>query len=355
MDNYLKYFEKLNKIIDKQSLEKIDSNIEKIKEPEPVKGPINKKEPPTKKILTECDICGSTELSNDYATATVVCLDCGVVVEKIENDEAEWRCYGAADNKSSDPTRCGIPVDHLLPISSMGTKMSYAGPKYASLYRLHKWNQMPSSEERSLLTVFKYIDSILSNTDISNDVKEETKKYYKTLSEKDDVKGSLTRGVKRKALIAACLIISSKNNNKPIQKAEVAKLCNITITDVTKGLNKFSVLEKNKNIQINRPTTNIHDYIQVHANNLNFTKEMIEVTHILCDRCNQIKILTNANDTSVCGGLLYLVSTLYSNYHINKDKITKTIKISGVTLDKIYKVIYSYKKYLLIGLEDFIH
>jgi len=342
MDDYLQYFEKLNKIIDKQSLQK----LEDIKQQPKLT---------SKKILNSCDICDSTNLISDYNTSTIICSDCGVVIENINNEEAEWRCYGAADNKSTDPTRCGIPVDHLLPISSMGTKMSYAGPKYSSLYRLHKWNQMPSSEERSLLTVFKYIDSILSNTNITHDVKEETKKYYKTLSEKDDVKGSLTRGVKRKALIAACLIISSKNNNKPIQKVEVAKLCNISITDVTKGLNKFSVLEKNKNIQIKKPTTSIHDYIHIHANNLNFTKEMMEITHILCNRCNQIKILTNANDTSVCGGLLYLVSTLYSNYYVNKDKIIKTIKISGVTLDKIYKIISSYKKYLLIGLEDFIY
>ena len=36
---------------------------------------------------------------------------------------AEWRFYGADDNSSRDPTRCGMPVNPLLKQSSFGCKV----------------------------------------------------------------------------------------------------------------------------------------------------------------------------------------------------------------------------------------
>ena len=37
------------------------------------------------------------------------------------SDKPEWRYYGADDTKSGDPTRCGMPVNLLLPDSSVGS------------------------------------------------------------------------------------------------------------------------------------------------------------------------------------------------------------------------------------------
>ena len=43
-----------------------------------------------------------------------ICNLCGKIVSNII-DTPEWRFYGADDTKSSDPTRCGMPVNILLP------------------------------------------------------------------------------------------------------------------------------------------------------------------------------------------------------------------------------------------------
>ena len=42
------------------------------------------------------------------------CKVCKNIVSNI-SDNAEWRYYGSNDTKSSDPTRCGMPTNILLP------------------------------------------------------------------------------------------------------------------------------------------------------------------------------------------------------------------------------------------------
>ena len=51
----------------------------------------------------------------------IICKCCNNTITNII-DTAEWRFYGANDSKSSDPTRCGMPVNQLLPESSVGSQ-----------------------------------------------------------------------------------------------------------------------------------------------------------------------------------------------------------------------------------------
>lgn len=277
----------------------------------------------------QCIKCNSFNLFIDPITANKVCGDCGVLLSKIFNTDAEWRYYGCTDdNKHSDPTRCGLPIDELLPKSSLTTKIKYVGTKYISLVRLHKWNII-HPEERSLFTVFKYIDNIFKNVNLSitNSAILQAKEYYKILSAKDDKKGTLTRGIIRKSFIAACIFVSCKNNQTPIQKAEIAQICGISKFAITKGFKKFSVLEKNKNIQLNKPNDTdetIHNYLQKFSCQLNFTQTMKEIAHIICNRLPKLKLLQDTNDISISAGLLYYVSILfmygnnYGNYGNNE-------------------------------------
>ena len=39
---------------------------------------------------------------------------CGIIYKDTTDQTAEWRYYGADDNQSGDPTRCGMPINPLL-------------------------------------------------------------------------------------------------------------------------------------------------------------------------------------------------------------------------------------------------
>ena len=57
----------------------------------------------------------------------ITCTNCNQRKRKyIDSENPEWRYFGSKDNKRSNPNRCGLPTNHLLTKSSMGTRMSYS-------------------------------------------------------------------------------------------------------------------------------------------------------------------------------------------------------------------------------------
>ena len=89
-------------------------------------------------------------------------IQCKICKNSITNiiDSPEWRYYGSSDSKSSDPTRCGMPVNVLLPKSSLGTSIATTNRSGAmnKIGMYQRWNSMPY-KERSLYKVFNDIDS----------------------------------------------------------------------------------------------------------------------------------------------------------------------------------------------------
>ena len=66
------------------------------------------------------------EIKDNYQDdqGIIKCKICSNTISNI-SDGPEWRYYGSSDNKSNDPTRCGMPVNTLLPESSVGSTISF--------------------------------------------------------------------------------------------------------------------------------------------------------------------------------------------------------------------------------------
>ena len=305
----------------------------------------------TKDIVTEeekveedeeqlCILCESTNLIFDYEYNVLVCNECGATC--VMNTTFETRSFGDDTNP-----RYGQPTNALLPQSSLATTIA-SNYKYRSLNRLQKWNQMPATE-RSLYDTFKKIDEMVKNSILQTDIVTEAKTYYKKLTEKDStITGFLTRGNIRISLIAACIFIACKNNNKPMREIEIANLCRITKSDITKGLKKFNKLEKNKNISINVHKDDIHDYVKKYCNKLNISDKLERIIHLICVRSNKIQMIRNSNNCSICAGLFYFISEQF-NLDIKKQTLMRIINVSEVTLNKIYKIFLENKKILFLG------
>ena len=188
--------------------------------------------------------------------------------------------------------------------------------------------------------------SLLHLSKIINDAK----LYYKMLSEKNDQKTNifLTRGNNRNSLIVACLYISSKNNKKPFKEENILKIFNIGKSDLTKGLKKFSLIERTKNITINNNNIVIYDLIEYYGKQFNFKDNVIKILHLIYIRALKINILKNSNPKSICSGLIFFISYIFK-LNISKKNIIKIIQISEVTLNKIFNIFLKYEKVLLIG------
>ena len=311
--------------------------------------------------LNKCVNCDSiNSLIYDYNTYNKICKICGTIKDTIIDDSAEWRNYGYSDSKSGENIRCGgIPINNLLPMSSMSTTIGGGNNKFKSHRRLQKWNQI-STKERSNYEVFKRIDNFnnLKKTQINTKIINDTKLYYKMLSEKneEDTNIFLTRGRNRNSLIAACLYISSKNNKKPFKEENILKIFNISKSDLTKGLKKFSLIERTKNISINNNNVVIYYDIEYYGKQFNFEENIIKILYLVYIRALKINVLKNSNSKSICSGLLYFVNYIFK-LNVNKKNIIAIIHISEVTLNKIFNIFKKYEKILLIGFDtiDFIN
>ena len=71
---------------------------------------------------------------------------CSIINTDVLDFGAEWRYYGADDTNSSDPTRCGMPINPLLVESSFGciiTCNNNSSYQMRVIKRYTDWQSMP--------------------------------------------------------------------------------------------------------------------------------------------------------------------------------------------------------------------
>ncbi len=286
-----------------------------------------------------CFNCGADSLICDEGI--IVCENCGVDNGAVIDYQQEWRFYGSEDTKhSSDPTRCGMPINPLLPESSLGTII--LGKGFEKYRKLNNWNSM-TYKERSLLKVFKNIQSKSDENNISICVVDRAKIMYKTLSE-DTIK----RGKSRKGLIAACLYNSCKDKNDSRSTKEISQMFNLKIKKMTSGCKQFNeMMYHNDHSYIaNIRPTSADDFIERYATVLKMDKTNKERAIHVSDMATKLGLVSENTPASIAVGSIYLISQNH-NLKITKKKLSELCEISEVTISKTYKKMLPYQKYLL--------
>ena len=294
-------------------------------------------------VKTCCDNSENHLLSDGM----ILCRRCNNVITNIV-DSAEWRFYGANDSKSSDPTRCGMPVNQLLPESSVGSFVSTRGGRSLSMNKVRKyqqWGGMPY-KERTLLKVFQDISRVCNAAGIPEMIIKEAHVLYKIVSTT-----KITRGANRKGIIAACVYFSCKINNVPRSTNEIASIFSLSGTVMTKGCKKFQEIMQLNKVDINRihntNTITMDDFIDRFCSKLDLTEDDItNIKHI--SYLAQVYNLINDNTPpAMTAGCIYLY-TKEIGYNIHKKDISEVCKISEVTINKCYRKLENHKDKLIV-------
>lgn len=286
-------------------------------------------------IERACEYCKSDKLVLDEGN--FVCLSCGTIYDRFIDSSAEWRYYGHEDNKSSDPTRCGLPTNELLPDSSLGTII---GNKNGECYEMRiirkyqMWNSM-TYKERTLYNVFDMLTVNAVNNGIPASIIDEAKALYKKISEM-----KLSRGDNRSGLIASSIYMSCKTNNVPRSAKEIAKIFNLKNTTMTKGCKKFQEI-----LQMDLSSSTAGNFIQRFCSKLNLDKDVKELCLKVVKRADDMAVISNNTPPSQAAGCIYLVCQL-SGVHIDKKELAAGCDISLVTISKCYKKLHKYRMYL---------
>jgi len=185
-----------------------------------------------------CDICDDNSAVETIGTE-VICTRCGTVVDVPLELGAEYRWFSSDSGNGQDPSRCGFPVNHLMPESSLGTMIlaSTSSPLMRRIKRYHMWNLMPY-RERTLWTIFESLQVRATNAGIGTAVLEEAKELFAQLTASAICRGQ----AQRDSMLAACLWEALKRHGTPRMPKDIAEIFNIPLKQVTRGNKQFQQL-----------------------------------------------------------------------------------------------------------------
>ena len=269
---------------------------------------------------------------------TYICDDCNTLQDKFIDTQAEWRYYGNDDTKKNDPTRCGMPINNLLPELSLGSVISNEYTTSYHMYKIRKYQKWNSTSyrERSLYEIIDNITLNASNSGISQTIIDEAKLLYKDISTK-----KISRGSNRNGLIASSVYMSCKKHKVPRSAKEIAKVFNIDVTTMTKGCKKFHDITKSNVI-----CSNPEDFIIRFCCNLNIADKYLDLCKSIINKADEYSVVSENAPPSIAAGIIFLVSNL-CDIGIQKKDISKNCDISEVTINKCYKKLNKYKKLLI--------
>jgi len=266
-----------------------------------------------------------------------ICSNCSCIIGKIIDSTAEWRYYGNDDNKSSDPSRCGLPINPLLPKSSLGSMIGGSRRDNIDIRRIRMWtmwNSMPYVE-RSLWNVFDHITTIALSNGIPQKIIDDSKVLYKMASEK-----KISRGDNKDGLIASCLFNSCLLNNIPRSSKEIAKMFDINPVVLNKGNSRFQTL-----LQINVVSSSTNDFISRYCSLLSMKLEDIGKCKKLVKFLEDNEIISDSSPTSSAASILYYYSQR-KELGYTKKQFADICNVSEVTVIKGYKLICKYNGFI---------
>ncbi len=289
---------------------------------------------------TVCNSCGEDDIDSDGDNT--ICLHCGNIITYHIDLSCERR-YFTEDMRHGDPTRCGLPTNHLMPESSLGSIILPRGRmnrEMRKIKRYHHYNLIPY-RERALFAVFDQLQTIATNNGIPSSIVDESKEIYAKASVR-----CTKRSANRRALIANCMFLAMKHHKMPMLPKELAKMF---------SLDEALMSEGRKNIQevldITPESTKFSDFMARFVAGLDtiipsrMRDEMTSVCNNICSTADELGIAPANTAQSLAASVLYLVCR-HLGLVENPAFIAERCITSTVTINKCYRSLIQHQKYL---------
>ena len=296
-----------------------------------------------------CECCTYPLFISDEGFLVCTNKTCGVIYKTIDQS-AEWRFYGADDNSSDDPTRCGMPINPLLEQSSYGCKVicpSKSSYEMRKIRRYTEWQSMPYNEKMRY-DEGQRITALANEGGIPKIIIDDAMRLHKRLSEAKSF-----RGLNRDGIIAATIYVAARINNYPRTAKEIADIFNLDNASATKGcknaLTIINEIEHNNNLNediTSLSQTTPSSFIERFCSKLNINNELTNLCKFVAFKIEQLKLIPENTPHSIAGGIIYFISQV-CNLNITKSSINNVSKISEVTINKCYKKLENYKSILI--------
>ena len=308
----------------------------------------------------ECANCKSVNIVEH--SGSMVCKQCGILLDDCIETTMDTIQYND-DGKNSMNKSCFV-INKLLPQTSMTTTIN--GPCSNIQKTIHNWGSI-LYHERKLSTIFRDFKNVCEKAKIPKCIEDDAKIIFKIISdckytgnnkkirknkskkspvdENEQIKNIIFRGKNMEGLKAACLNYACRKNNKPLSPKEFAKLFDLPIKKVTKGIKLFENF-----MIINNFVTYSEispEYFVVHfCSELNIKKIFIDLILQIIKNIEKIQIANKHTPLSIATGAIFLLVKIY-DLNITNKAIANYFNISQVTISKAYRTFEPFKKILL--------
>ena len=289
-----------------------------------------------------CNLCKLETMIKD--DLKYVCVECGYINTQLISNSGECNDYFSSSTAVSMSSMRYGSVNPLLPQSSRATTMLSAGGRGKSyLARMQEWYNMPYSE-KSLLDIFRIIDRKCNEDNLPTIIRDRAKLMFKVLKDEKILK----REKPKYALIASCVYYSCKEKGIPKTTKELAKLFNISITQMTTGCKQYNeiMFHRNRDYLIKiKPITYI-ECINSLCKILDIADRFRHIIINIASVADRMGIVNDNIPPSIAVSSIFMLITMLK-LPITKKTLSMRSNISEVTISKTYKKLYPYRKYLL--------
>lgn len=195
-------------------------------------------------------------------------------------------------------------------------------------------------KERALYKNFKEISNNCSQAGIPNNVTNNAQVLYKQAYDKQKQKKKGNRGSRSDNLDgikAACIYYSCKLYGINRSHEEVAEICHIDEKVVSRGCKQlFNLL--NREVQLNRNTTNYSDFLERYAYYLKLNAKESKIVRDTCENVYDLELLEDCKPWTVASTCMYFASIVY-NFGLERQDIAEKCNISEGTLERQFKIL----------------
>ena len=287
----------------------------------------------------QCECCNYGLAITEDGFLTCTNKICGIIYKDILEQSAEWRFYGADDNNSVDPTRCGMPINPLLKESSFGCKVICANKSSYEMRKIRRyteWQSMPY-REKSQYDEFQKITILANQSGIPKLIIDDAMRYHKKISE-----ARTFRGLNRDGIIAASIYISARINNFPRTAKEIAVIFHLDNASATRGCkNAISIINELEHDMVNADKTQLCQttplsFIDRYCSRLNINSELTNLSKFIAIKIQEKNLIPENTPHSIAAGIIYFVAQV-CNLNVSKKAVNNISEISEVTINKCYK------------------
>ena len=301
-----------------------------------------------KSQIETCECCKERLALSEDGLMTCTNKTCGIIYKHLDLG-AEWRYYGADDNQSRDPTRCGMPTNPLLAESSFGCRVICpfgASYEMRKIKRYTDWQSMPY-KEKAQYDEFQKITIRANHAGIPKLIIDDAMKYHKKISE-----AKTFRGLNRDGIIAASIYVSSRINQFPRTAKEIASIFHLDNTSATRGCkNAISIINDIEHMLSSEQKTILCNttplsFIDRYCSRLNINQELTKLCKFIAMQIQRNNYIPENTPHSIAAGIVYFVSQICT-LNISKHDVHNISEISEVTINKCNKKLEQLKHKLI--------